>query len=183
MIYDSGCVLSKIYSYLDSTGLTIKIKAIKLQTLITSNITKYWKLYFKARARDSDLIMAVELYSKWEREEERFCIIKSTLYVTSCHQYNKTIKNKGNRKRVAQLLFGPREAFPSVFFLLFFMWLYYELHNYIHFALTHLVHLNTLRVKVMKRKHIKSIILNAKWNNNIKNVWTKPFNDSLSCGE
>ena len=35
MIYDSGCVLLKIYLYLDSTGLTIKIKAIKLQTLIT----------------------------------------------------------------------------------------------------------------------------------------------------
>lgn len=72
MIYDSGCVLLKIYLYLDSTGLTIKIKAIKLQTLITSNITQILEaIFLKARARDPDLIKAVELYSKWERERKK----------------------------------------------------------------------------------------------------------------
>ena len=42
-----------------------KIKAIKLQTLITSNIKMNWKQYFKrerGRERGPDLIKAVELY-------------------------------------------------------------------------------------------------------------------------
>lgn len=67
MIYDSGWCSIEYILLFRFHRFDHKIKAIKQQTLITSNIKKQ-ELETIFQERDPDLIKAVELYLKRERD-------------------------------------------------------------------------------------------------------------------